>query len=297
MICVTCFSFNVPNVAVKMRTNQLKIDPQVSSGKVANRMQGKKIVITGASGGIGFWIAKSCLEEGAKVGACYLRSKDRLLSLVEKYPCGLETLRFNVCSVNSVKKVLGDYLERIKGCDILVHCAGVGGKPQFLVNGDPSLAKQIFAVNLMGCFHVMQQAIKCMMRQKNGKIVNIGSISSVAPTPGVSAYAASKGGVEALTRSIAVEYGRRGIFACCLRLGPVNTGMIHSLPIEAKNELAKRMPNGEMISPDLVASKVLELLQMNFTSELNGQTIDLSGGFVMDNLPKIDSNHLTEAHK
>jgi NAD(P)-dependent dehydrogenase (short-subunit alcohol dehydrogenase family) len=244
------------------------------------QLKGKNIVITGASGGIGFWLARRCLEQGANVGGCYYKSGDRLLPLLEEYPTSFETLKFNVGSAVSVLRGLGSYLDRVSSCDYLFHCAGMGGKPQYLIHGDPSIARHLIEVNLLGSLLVSQLVLKLMVRQRSGTIVNIGSIASCAPTPGVSAYAAAKGGIESLTRSIAVEYGRRGILAYCLRLGPVNTGMIESLPNDAKVELARRMPGGLLLEPNSVAAEILEGLRGSFPGVPNGETVDFGGGYL-----------------
>ena len=240
---------------------------------------GKNVIITGASGGIGFWLAKQCLELGAKVGGCYYKSIERLVPLLEEYPETFKALKFNVGSADSVSRGLGSYLDQVSGCDFLFHCAGLGGKPQYLIHGDPSVARHVIEVNLMGSVLVAQIVLKTMVRQRSGTIVNIGSIASISPTPGVSAYAAAKGGIESLTRSIAVEYGRRGIRAYCLRLGPVNTGMIKSLPLDAKIELARRMPDGQLLEPSSVATQILQSLHQNFPGVPNGETVDFGGGY------------------
>lgn len=256
------------------------------------RLMGKNVVITGASGGIGYWLTKHCLEQGAKVGGCYYKSIDRLLPLLEEYPENFEAVRFNVGSATSVRRGLGSYLDRVASCDFLFHCAGLGGKPQYLIHGDPSVARHVIEVNLMGSVLVAQTVLKTMVRQRSGTIVNIGSIASSSPTPGVSAYAAAKGGIESLTRSVAVEYGRRGVRAYCLRLGPVNTGMIESLPVDAKIELARRMPDGQLLEPNSVATQILESLHGHFPGVPNGETIDFGGGYLQDVVGAVGSTSL-----
>jgi 3-oxoacyl-[acyl-carrier protein] reductase len=241
----------------------------------------KSIVITGASGGIGKVLVQRCAEQNAMIGACYLNSEDKLNSLAGAFPGQITPVQVDIRSADEISKKIGGYLNEVGRCDVLINCAGIGGMPQFLIHGGQEIIREVIAVNLLGTIQVSQLVLQHMVRQRSGVILNISSVSSVQPTAGVTAYAASKGGVEAFTRAAALEYARRGIRIHCLRLGPVRTKMTESLPAGARDEIARQMPNGALMEPEEVAESILHCLNPQFEA-ISGETINLDGGYLVE---------------
>lgn len=218
----------------------------------------KSVFITGASRGIGQAIAAACAERGHRVGT---------------------GSRSNGCDVTNYEQVEAAFSAFAKdgGLDILVVNAGVA-PTGILATADPADLRRAVETNTLGPLHCARAALPIMMAQRQGLIVFIGSVATSRPARGQAAYATSKAGVEALTRSIAVEYGRKGIRALCIRPGAVDTELLRATRALADDEIVNRIPMKRIAPADEIAKAVL-MLTSDDASYMNGAVIDVDGGY------------------
>ena len=162
--------------------------------------------------------------------------------------------------------------------DILVNNAGVPAGTTFDADDFAEVWDHTFAINLTAQAAMVRACLADLLREGSGRIVNIASTEALGATPRTAPYTASKHGVVGLTRSLAVELGRRGVTANCICPGPILTGMTAAIPDDAKEQFARRrVPAGRYGRPEEVAHIVLSLV-LPASSYLNGAVIPVDGG-------------------
>ena len=237
------------------------------------------VLVTGASGGIGRAISGACCRAGLRVGAGYCKCDPGMAEL-EADPAGrVDPLRFDVRDRAAVEGAVASFTEAAGGIDALVCCAGVI-RPGLLARADEEAIREQCDVNLLGTIFSVQAVLPSMMRRRSGCIVTVSSVAACRPGSGQAIYAATKAGVEAFTRSVAVEYASRGIRAYCLRLGPIDAPRWAHLPEPARVAAADRTFSGKPASPESVAGLVTYLLR-DESGASSGATFDLDGGFLL----------------
>lgn len=245
-------------------------------------LSGKIAIVTGASQGIGEVIAKKLSEAGAHV-VCIARSKEKIENLVNQLKnSGLSASSIS-CDVSD-GKAFSDAISNIysenKRLDILVNNAGIT-RDALLMRMNEDQWDTVLDTNLKGAFHGMKAAIRPMMKNKSGRVINITSIVGLTGNPGQANYSASKAGLIGMTKSIAKEVATRGITVNCIAPGWIETEMTEDLPENVKNELLKRIPQARTGKPEDIAYAAL-FLASDEANYITGQTITVDGGRVIN---------------
>lgn len=217
----------------------------------------RSIFITGAARGIGKAIADACEARGDRV---FRGTRENA----------------NVTDFAQLEKSMSRFANE-GALDIVIANAAVA-PTGLLATADPADIRFAVETNVLGPLHCARAALPLMMARRKGLIVFIGSVAASRPARGQAAYATSKSGVESLTRSIAVEYGKKGIRAICLRPGAVDTDLLRATKSLAENEILERIPMKRIASPEEIAKSVLLFLGDD-AAYVNGAVIDIDGGY------------------
>jgi 3-oxoacyl-[acyl-carrier protein] reductase len=241
-------------------------------------LEGKRIIVTGASRGLGRAIALACMEAGARVGV-NVRG-DAPVDEALEHAIALRqatVLRFDVRDGEAVRRTIDAFAGECGGLDGLVNNAGVS-IPKLLVDVKDEDVGSVFATNIGGTIACTRMALPHMLRARGGAIVNVSSVAANRPSRGQSIYAASKGAIEAFTRAVAVEYGRKGIRCHCVRPGAIDTEMLSATRTLAEAELLQRIPMRRVGRVEEVARVVVFLLS-DASSYVTGAIHPVDGGF------------------
>ena len=240
------------------------------------------VIITGASQGIGRTMATVFAESGANV-ICVARSEDKIKELSSEIenkrgraiPIACD-IGDGVAFSNTIKSVVDQFGK----LDILINNAGIT-RDALLMRMNESQWDEVIQTNLKGAFFGMKAAIRPMMKNKFGRIINITSIVGLTGNPGQANYAASKAGLIGMTQSIAKEVGSRGITVNCIAPGWIDTEMTEELPEDSKRDLLDRIPIGKIGKPENIAHAAV-FLASDEASYITGQTITVDGGRVIN---------------
>ncbi|HGJ64892.1 TPA: 3-oxoacyl-[acyl-carrier-protein] reductase [bacterium] len=244
-------------------------------------LKGKVAVITGSARGIGKSIAKKLGQNGATVVISDLAIADVSATVDELRGEGIDAfpVEVNVTNMASVEAMFDKVMEQFGKVDILVNNAGIT-RDALLVRMDESDWDSVLAVNLKGTFNCTKCVAKIMMKQRNGKIVNIASVMGLIGNVGQANYSASKAGVIGLTKSAAKELGRRNINVNAVAPGFIQTKMTEVLPEKEKEKILELIPLGCIGYPEDVADAVVFLVS-DSARYITGQVIQIDGGMVM----------------
>jgi 3-oxoacyl-[acyl-carrier protein] reductase len=240
-------------------------------------LEGKKIVVTGASRGIGRAIALACARAGAVVGLNYRTSEESARALQEENLNRFILLRFDVRDGEAVSAAVAQFREHAGRIDGWVNNAGIN-LPDLLLSATPQKIREQIDVNLTGPILCAQAVLPVMLEQHSGVILNISSVAATRPSRGQAVYAATKGGIEALTRALAVEYGRKGIRVHAIRSGPIETEMLESTKALAADEILARVPLHRLGRPEEVADLAVYLLS-DKAGFITGSVHAIDGGY------------------
>jgi len=241
-------------------------------------LDGKKIVVTGAGRGIGRAIATACVQAGATVGVNYRSSEREARALHDEFPKQTILLPFDVRDGAAVGKAVAGFVESAGRIDGWVNNAAVNRAALLVASEEDQIREQI-ETNLLGPILCARAVLPVMMRQKGGVILNVSSVSAVRPSQGQSVYAATKGGVESLTRALAREYGRKGIRVHGIRPGPIDTSMIQGTLALAEEEVLSRIPLQRLGRPEEVAELATYLLS-DRAAYVSGSIHTIDGGYL-----------------
>ena len=241
-------------------------------------LTGKCALITGASGGIGGSIAKALYAQGATVALSGTRV-DPLNALAKELGQRAFVTPCNLGDAEAVNALAGQAIEALGGLHILVNNAGITRDNLFMRMKDEEW-QDVIDVNLTSTMRLMKSAMRPMMKQKFGRIINITSIVGVTGNAGQVNYASSKAGMIGMTKSYAQEIATRGITANCVAPGFIETAMTAELPDTVKEGMVGAIPMGRMGAVDEIASAVA-YLSTNEASYITGQTLHVNGGMAM----------------
>lgn len=245
-------------------------------------LENKVAIVTGGSRGIGKAIALALAQSGCKVVLNYNGNEKGAQEVVKAITAeGGEALAVqgDVANPSTAEKLINTTVEKFGKLDILVNNAGIT-RDNLLLRLKEEEWDQVLDVNLKGMFYLTKTALKPMMKQRAGRIINISSVVGIAGNVGQSNYAAAKAAVIGFTKSVAKEVASRQILVNAVAPGYIATSMTKELSEEIKNKVLQNIPLGRMGSPEEIA-QVVVFLASPAASYITGQTIIVDGGMVM----------------
>lgn len=245
-----------------------------------SELEGRVSLVTGASRGIGKAIALKLASLGSKVAVNYREREAEANSVIEAIASqgGAEAIaiKADVADTEAVKAMVEQVTDRWGTIDILVNNAGITRDTLVLRMGDKDW-DEVIDTNLRGAYLCTKFALRSMIRQRRGRIINISSIAGVMGNPGQSNYAASKGGLIAFTKSVAREIGSRNITVNAVAPGFIATEMTDKLPSERKESVLAIIPLQRFGEPEDVA-ELVAFLASEKAGYITGQVICIDGG-------------------
>ena len=236
--------------------------------------------VTGASRGIGRAVAVRLAAAGVAVAAC--AREDHVRGVVDEIVAAggrAEALSADVTSADSLKAAVRATLDRFGRIDILVNNAGIA-RDQLLMRMKAEEWDAVIATNLTAVFTCTQAVLRPMLRQRWGRVINVGSVVGQTGNPGQANYAASKAGLIGFSKALAHEVAARGITVNVVAPGFIETDMTAALGEGAREALAARIPAGRLGRPEDVAAAVC-YLAADEASYITGQVIGVNGGMYM----------------
>lgn len=247
-----------------------------------NMLENQVAVVTGGARGIGRAIALALAKEGATVIINCNGSVEKAKEAAEEIQKNggrAEVCPFNVADYEAVETGFADILSRHGRIDILVNNAGIT-KDGLLMRMSEEDFCSVVDVNLKGAYHCSKWAVKAMIKQRSGRIINISSVSGVMGNAGQVNYSASKAGLIGMTKSIAREVSSRGITVNAVAPGFIETDMTSVLSDKVKEGAAAAIPLGHFGKPEDVANAVV-FLASDKSRYITGQVLHVDGGMVM----------------
>ena len=242
----------------------------------------KTALITGAGRGIGYVIATKLARAGHNLAICDI-SEESISQAADslRQETGVEVYcaAVDVSDRDQIQGFVQDVAKHYGRLDVLINNAGIT-RDNLAMRMKPEEWQQVIDVNLSSVFHASQAALKPMMRAKTGRIINISSVVASMGNPGQLNYCASKGGIDAMTRSMAREIGSRGITVNAVAPGFIATSMTAELGDEAHARLTQQIPLGRLGQPEDVANAVA-FLASDEAAYITGQVVHVNGGMHM----------------
>ena len=240
-------------------------------------LKNKKVLITGATGGIGNSLVKKFNSFGAKVAATGT-NEEKLNKLKENYP-EVYVEKFRLDEHDKIEDFVNKIEKKLDGLDILVNNAGIT-LDNISIRLTEENWKKVLDINLTSTFLMSKFSIKKMLKNKSGKIVNITSVVGHTGNLGQTNYTASKAGIIAMSKSLAIEYAKKNINVNCISPGFIKTAMTDKIDEKFKEIIVSKIPSGRLGEPEDIANAVLFLVsdQSNY---INGETLHVNGGMYM----------------
>ena len=240
-------------------------------------LKDKKILITGATGGIG----NSLVEKFHNLGSLIVATgtnEEKLNKLKKKYP-KIIVEKFKLDEHNKIEEFVDKVYKNLNGLDVLVNNAGITLDNISLRLTEENW-KKVIDINLTSTFLMCKYTIKKMLKNKYGKIINITSIVGHTGNLGQANYAASKAGILAFSKSLALEYAKKSININCVAPGFIKTDMTEKIDEEFKKILISKIPSGDLGTGEDV-SNCVAFLASDMSKYINGETIHVNGGMYM----------------
>jgi len=244
-------------------------------------LEGKVSLVTGASRGLGRAIAFKLAALGSKVAINYLASDDaaaRLAGEIESRGGEAMLAKANVADAEAVRAMTREIAKRWGKIDILVNNAGIV-KDNLLLRMPDDAWDEVIDTNLRGAYLCTKFALRYMMEQFWGRVINISSLAGLVGNLGQANYSAAKGGLISFTKSVAREAGSRNITANAIAPGFITTEMTENLPQDSKDAILSRIPLGRFGTPDDVA-ELVAFLASERAGYITAQVICIDGGVI-----------------
>ncbi len=238
----------------------------------------KNIIVTGATGGIGSSIVKKLSETGANIIAS--GTKVHKLEELKKKFYNLKILPFDISQNDKVENFIEQASQELGGnLDCIINNAGVAND-NLAIRMTLDEWKKVIDLNLTSTFLMCKYAIKKMLKNKKGKIVNITSVVGHTGNIGQTNYTASKAGLIAMSKSLSLEYAKKNININCISPGFIKTAMTDKIDEKFKEIIVSKIPSARLGEPDDIANAVL-FLASNDADYINGETLHVNGGLYM----------------
>ena len=243
-----------------------------------SNLKNKNIIVTGASGGIGNSIIKKLNEAGANILASGTRI-EKLEELKKNFE-GLKILKFDISQSDKIEEFIENATNELGGSlDGIVNNAGIT-QDNLAIRMSLDEWQKVININLTSTFLMSKFAIKKMLKNKSGKIVNITSVVGHTGNLGQANYTASKAGIVAMSKSLAVEYAKKNININCISPGFIKTAMTDKIDDKFKEVIISKIPSARLGEPDDIANAVL-FLSSEQSNYINGETLHVNGGMYM----------------
>ena len=243
-----------------------------------NDLKENNIIVTGATGGIGNSIVKKLYDAGANILAT--GTKDEKLEELKKKFQNIKTFKFDISQTESLENFIEDATKQLEGkVDCLVNNAGIT-QDNLAIRMSIEEWKKVIDINLTSTFLISKFAIKKMLKNKKGKIVNITSVVGHTGNLGQTNYTASKAGIIAMSKSLAIEYAKKNININCISPGFIKTAMTEKIDNKFREAIISKIPSGRLGEPEDVANAVVFLASQQ-SNYINGETLHVNGGMYM----------------
>ena len=240
-------------------------------------LKNKKILITGATGGIGNSLVKKFYDLDSNIIATGT-NEQKLNGLKKNFP-NINIKQFKLDDHDKIENFIDDIYKELDGLDVLVNNAGIN-LDNLSIRLTEENWKKVLDINLTSTFLMCKYSIKKMLKKKYGKIINITSIVGHTGNLGQANYAASKAGIVAFSKSLAIEYAKKNININCVSPGFIKTDMTDKISEEFKKILISKIPSGDLGTGEDV-SNCVAFLASELADYINGETIHVNGGMYM----------------
>ena len=241
-------------------------------------LKNKNIIVTGASGGIGKSIVEKLYNSGANILATGTRI-EKLQELKEKFK-NINILKFDISEHKKIEEFINNATDVLGGSlYCIVNNAGIT-KDNLVIRMSLEEWTKVMEVNLTSTFLMSKYSIKKMLKNKSGKIINITSVVGHTGNVGQANYAASKAGIVAMSKSLAIEYAKKNINVNCISPGFINTAMTDKIDEKFKEIIIAKIPANRLGKPEDVANAVV-FLSSSGSDYVNGETIHVNGGMYL----------------
>ena len=243
-----------------------------------NNLKKKNIIVTGASGGIGNSIIKKLNEAGANILAMGTRV-EKLEQLKKNFE-DIKILKFDMSQTDKIEDFIENATNELGGSlDGIVNNAGIT-QDNLAIRMSLDEWQKVININLTSTFLMSKFAIKKMLKNKSGKIINITSVVGHTGNLGQANYTASKAGIVAMSKSLAIEYAKKNININCISPGFIKTAMTDKIDAKFKEIIISKIPSARLGDPDDIANAVL-FLSSEQSNYINGETLHVNGGMYM----------------
>ena len=243
-----------------------------------SNLKDKNIIVTGASGGIGNSIVEKLHDNGANILATGTRL-EKLEELKKKFN-NIKILKFDISQHKKIEEFINNATDELGGSlDCIVNNAGIT-KDNLTIRMSLEEWTEVININLTSTFLMSKYSIKKMLKNKSGKIVNITSVVGHTGNIGQANYTASKAGIVAMSKSLAIEYAKKNINVNCISPGFISTAMTDQIDEKYKEAIIAKIPSNKLGKPEDIAN-VVTFLSSDQSDYINGETVHVNGGMYL----------------